>query len=313
MVFIYVVSKRKILIAVGIVILALAAILAIVSETAASVGRCVIAAVTSGTSGRLVPVYKVAREDKAVAITVDATWGDDKTLALLDLFDRHRVHVTFFVAGNWIQSFPDKVKAIAERGHEVGNHSWTHPHMSALPPEKIREEVERTQKAIALLTGVRPKLFRPPFGDYSNPVIALAEECGCRTIQWSVDSLDWKDIGAAQIRHRVMSKVHPGAVVLFHNAGKHTVEALELILGDLKAGGYTVIPVSELLLAGETYVDRNTGEQRPVRSGAPPVPGAPERDSTPVPAPAPSKPGTLPPRRSGLPRATEGGMGSWCS
>ncbi len=254
---------------------------------AAGVGRNAIAAVTSGS--RLVPVYSVARDDRVCSITVDATWGDDKTMALLDLFDRHGLKVTFFLAGHWIKSYPDKVREIAARGHELGNHSWTHPHMSALSREKIREELERTQQAIADLTGKRPTLFRPPFGDYSNTVITVARECGLQTIQWSVDSLDWKDLGAGQIHERVMKRVRPGAIILFHNAGKNSVEALDWIIRDLKTDGYATLLVSELLLAGEAYVDRSTGEQRPVQPKAP-VPGTGGRE-TPETRPAADPPG----------------------
>ena len=214
------------------------------------------------------PIYCVARDDRVCAVTVDATWGDDKTMALLDLFDRHGLKVTFFLAGHWIKSYPDKVREIASRGHELGNHSWTHPHMSALSRDKIRDELERTQQAIADLVGKRPAVFRPPFGDYSNTVITVAQECGLRTIQWSVDSLDWKDLSAAQIRERVMKRVRPGAIILFHNAGKNSVEALDWIIRDLKTDGYVMLPVSELLLDGETYIDRSTGEQRSVGQNA---------------------------------------------
>ena len=237
---------------------------------AAGVGRNAVAAVTSG--ARLVPIYSVARDDRACSITVDATWGDDQTLALLDLFDRHGLKVTFFLAGHWIKSYNDKVREIAARGHELGNHSWTHPHLSALSRERVREELERTQQAIADLVGKRPTVFRPPFGDYSNTVITVAQECGLRTIQWSVDSLDWKDLSAAQIHERVMKRVRSGAIILFHNAGKNSVEALDWIIRDLKKEGYAMLPVSELLLDGETYVDRSTGEQRPIHRRAP-VPG----------------------------------------
>jgi polysaccharide deacetylase family sporulation protein PdaB len=242
---------------------------------AAGVGRNAIAAVTSGS--RLVPIYSVSREDRVCAITVDATWGDDKTMALLDLFDKHGLKVTFFLAGHWIKSYPDKVREIASRGHELGNHSWTHPHMSALSREKIREELERTQQAIADLAGKRPAVFRPPFGDYSNTVITVAHECGLQTIQWSVDSLDWKDLGAGQIHERVMKRMRPGAIILFHNAGKNSVEALDWIIRDLKTDGYAMLPVSEMLLAGETYVDRSTGEQRSVQPRTP-VPGTGGRE-----------------------------------
>jgi polysaccharide deacetylase family sporulation protein PdaB len=239
-------------------------------------GRTVLATV----SGRLVPIYRVARDERVVSITLDATWGDDQTEALLDLLDRYGVKTTFFLAGHWIESYPDKVKLIAARGHEIGNHSWTHPHMSALSEEQIRTEIQKTQDAIAKLTGVRPTLFRPPFGDYNNRLITVAMECGCKTIQWSIDSLDWENLAAEQIHKRIMSRLHNGAIILFHNAGKNTVRALDMILRDLAAGGYRAMPVSELLLSGDYYVDRNTGEQRPAHRKTPPT--APQAEPKPL-------------------------------
>jgi polysaccharide deacetylase family sporulation protein PdaB len=239
-------------------------------------------------NARLVPVYSVAREDKAVAITVDATWGADITPQLLDLFDRHSVKVTFFLAGNWITHYPDMVKEIASRGHELGNHSWTHPNMGSLPREKIRDELSRTQNAIANLTGTTPKVFRPPFGDYSNSLITEAEALGLTTIQWSIDSLDWKNPTPREIIDRVMGRMKPGAIVLFHNAAESTPPALAQIIPALQQQGYSLVRVSELLLTGDTYIDRNSGEQRrrPARSLEPepvshegPVPYASAVDS----------------------------------
>jgi len=238
-------------------------------------------AVAAASSSRRVPVYSVAREDRSVAITVDATWGADITLELLDLFDEYSVKVTFFLAGNWITHYPDMVKEIAARGHELGNHSWTHPNMGSLPPERIREELGRTQAAIADLTGSAPRVFRPPFGDYSNSLITEASALGLSTIQWSIDSLDWKNPTPREIIDRVMGRMKPGAIVLFHNAAENTPPALAQIIPALQQQGYSLVPVSQLLLDGSTYVDRNTGEQR--RRAAPPA--TPELQSQKVPVP----------------------------
>jgi peptidoglycan/xylan/chitin deacetylase (PgdA/CDA1 family) len=119
----------------------------------------------------------------------------------------------------------------------------------------------------------------------------VAEECGLRTIQWSVDSLDWKDLSASQIHERVMKRVRPGAIILFHNAGKNSVEALDWIIRDLKTEGYAMTPVSELLLDGDTYIDRSTGEQRSVKPRMP-APGTGIRE-TPERRPATDSPGQL--------------------
>ena len=172
-------------------------------------------AIVTSSSSKLVPVYRVAREDKVVSITLDATWGDDHTLQLLDLFDKHGIKVTFFLAGNWIKSYPDMVKEISNRGHEIGNHSLTHPHMSQISTEQMKKEL-----------------------------------------------LDTENLSADDIYARVMGKFSGGDIILFHNAGKNTLEALERIITDLKAQGYQIVPVSEILLKGDTYTDKATGEQR---------------------------------------------------
>jgi|CZCA01.1.fsa_nt_gi polysaccharide deacetylase family sporulation protein PdaB len=267
MVFFHILSKWRMLLIIACVAFLSSFAVALFGNATADVGISAISAVSTG--GRLVPIYSVARDDKVVSVTVDATWGDDKTLALLDLFDKHQIKVTFFLAGHWIKSYPEMVKTIAARGHEVGNHSWTHPHMGSLSPAQIKQELELTQSALCELTGSRPTVFRPPFGEYTNSVINMAEECGCQTIQWSVDSLDWKDLTQDQIYDRVMKRVGPGSIILFHNAGKHTPEALDRIIRDLKAEGYTMIPVSELIYTTDYHIDRNTGEQRPVRVRTP--------------------------------------------
>lgn len=238
------------------------AILLLLAGAAACVSRSYSMPAQAG--GRQVPIYCVARDDRAIAVTVDATWGADRTVELLNLFDDEGIKVTFFLAGHWITEYPLMVKEIAARGHELGNHSWTHPNMGSLSEQRIIEELDRTQIAIEQLTSSRPKVFRPPFGDYSNRLITVAFQCGLNTIQWSVDSLDWKNLTADQIVDRVVTRVKPGAIILFHNAALHTPEALARIIPSLRQSGYTMVTVSDLLLQGQTYVDKNTGEQRRV-------------------------------------------------
>jgi len=221
----------------------------------------VIKAAFSSHVGRRIPVYSVDIPDKRAAVTLDATWGADKTEAILDVLDKHGVKATFFLAGYWLERYPDHVRLIASRGHEIGNHSYSHPHLNSLSIESIKAELNRCSDLIEILTGTRPVLFRPPFGEYSNRVIEAAESCGLVTIQWDVDSLDWQNLSAAAIQSRVLSKVQPGSIILFHNNGLHTVEALDLVIRELKNRGYELVPVSSLLLSGDTYVD-HTGRQR---------------------------------------------------
>lgn len=226
----------------------------------------VIRSAVSSQIGRRIPVYSVETPDQRVSVTLDATWGAKQTEDLLDVLDKHGVKATFFLAGYWIEEYPDHVKMIASRGHEIGNHTYSHPHLNSLDTDSIRKELNRCSDMIENLTGTRPNLFRPPFGEYSNKVIEAAESCGLVTIQWDVDSLDWQNLSAAAIQSRVLSRVQRGSIILFHNNGLHTVEALDVVIRELKSKGYEFVPVSSLLLNGDTYVD-HTGRQK-LRSGA---------------------------------------------
>ncbi|NPV52859.1 MAG: polysaccharide deacetylase family protein [Firmicutes bacterium] len=225
--------------------------------------------ISTAVGGRLVPIYYVATDEKKVALSLDAVWGADYTDQILDTFDKHHVKTTFFLAGFWLEKFPDRVREIAKRGHEIGNHTYSHPHLNSLSPAEIRTEVMRTHEMIEAITGRKARLFRPPFGEYSNKVIEVAKECGYETIMWSIDSLDWRDLSAGEIVDRVMGKMHNGAIVLFHNNGTHTAEALTVIIPELLRQGYKIVPISDLLLKGDYYIHPHTGEQRPIEKPKP--------------------------------------------
>lgn len=201
------------------------------------------------------PIYSVGTDEMKVAISFDAAWGNSHTRPILDILDEHGVKTTFFLVKFWAEKYPDDVKEIHSRGHEVENHSATHPDMTTIPPEKIKEEAELTGEVIEGLTGVRPRLFRPPFGAYNNCVIEGLEDLNYKVIQWSVDSLDWKELTADQIVARVVSKVEPGSIVLFHNDAGHVEEYLPRILKDLKEEGYEVVPIGQLVYKEDYYIN----------------------------------------------------------
>lgn len=215
-------------------------------------------------TNKLVPIYRVQTKEKKLAISFDACWGADKTGEILSILkDNEEVKTTFFLTGFWLEKYPDLVKKIAESGHEIGNHSFTHPHLNSLSEQQIKDEVTRTHNLIYQLTGQSPVLFRPPYGEYSNKVITTIEGMGYKVIQWDVDSLDWKTTSAQKIVQRVTSQVSPGSVVLFHNNGEHTTEAIKTIITKLKGEGYQIVPISQLIYKDNYYLDRHTGEQKP--------------------------------------------------
>ena len=169
---------------------------------------------------------------------------------------------TFFVVGDWVEKYPESVLALHEAGHEVMNHSNTHAHFNSLSAEEITADVEACNDKIEAVTGVRPTLIRCPYGEYDDHVISAIRSIGMEPIQWDVDSLDWKEISASEITQRVTEKIQNGSIVLFHNAALHTPEALPGILEYMLGQGYEVVPISQLLLTCEYYMD-HTGRQCP--------------------------------------------------
>ena len=197
---------------------------------------------------------------------VTSPWGSEDTQELIDILGRYGVRATFFVVGDWVDKYPESVKALHDAGHEVMNHSNTHAHMNQLSAQEIIADVEACNDKIEAVTGVRPTLIRPPYGEYNDQVISAIRSIGMEPIQWDVDSLDWKDLSADEIYRRVTGKVQPGSIILFHNAGQNTPQALPDILEYLLGEGYAIVPVSEILLEGEYTIDHE-GRQWPAEDG----------------------------------------------
>ncbi len=236
-------TKKEILTAMGAFLIA---------ATALSIGGATVSkAVSAATEPRDIPIYSVETKEKKVAISFDAAWGNEQTPELLDILDRYKVKATFFLVGQWVDNFPDSVKQIAEKGHDVENHSNTHAHMPELSLEGMAEEIKSCNDKIEAITGRCPSLFRPPYGDYNNDVVASVKNQGMYCIQWDVDSLDWKDLSAAEITERITSKIQSGSIVLLHNGAKNTPAALPSIIEGIRAQGYELVPISELVPEGE--------------------------------------------------------------
>ena len=138
-------------------------------------------------SNRSLPVYSVERDDKVVALSFDAAWGNEDTQTLIDIMSRYDVHTTFFVVGDWVEKYPESVKALSEAGHEVMNHSSSHAHFSSLSTEQITADIAACNDKIAAVTGAKPTLFRCPYGEYDDHVIQAVESMGMTAIQWDVE------------------------------------------------------------------------------------------------------------------------------
>lgn len=224
---------------------------------AAALGVAIAVCSVSFGQERRVPIYGVDTDKKQVAISFDAAWGDEFTEGILDILDTYDVKATFFLVDFWSKEFPEDVKMIAERGHDIGNHSTTHPDMANLSEEEIAQELNTSADTIESLTGKRPVLFRPPYGSYSDRLINTAESLGYQTIQWSVDSLDWKDISTAQIVERVSRNVKDGSIILFHNNAQHVLEYLPQVLDNLKNSGYEIVKINDLIYHENYHIDNN--------------------------------------------------------
>lgn len=219
-------------------------------------------AISASKAERKLPIYCVERDDKCVSLTFDAAWGNEDTQQLIDILAKYKVKATFFVVGEWVDKYPESVKALHDAGHEVMTHSDDHAHFAQLSTEQIAANINNSCDKIEAVTGVRPTLFRCPYGEYNDNVIETLSSMGMYTIQWDVDSLDWKDLSALDIKDRVCKAVKSGSIVLFHNAAKHTPEALPSIIEHLLGNGYKIVPVSEILLEGEYEMD-HTGKMCP--------------------------------------------------
>ena len=208
------------------------------------------------------PIYSVETVEKKLAISFDAAWGDEFTLEILNILDKYDVKSTFFLVGFWAEKYPDHVKEIYNRGHDIGNHSTNHPYMSKIAEEQVLKELNDTGNKIKEIIGEKPILFRPPFGDYNDRLINICRENDYYVIQWDVDSLDWKELGVQPVVDRVTRNVKDGSIVLFDNNAKYILEYLPIIIERLQNEGYEIVPISQLIYKENFHMD-NTGRQIP--------------------------------------------------
>ncbi len=248
-----IINKRTLMIISSAVLIILAAVIVIVTSAVAS---------PASASAKQLPIYCTQKDSKVASLSFDAAWGNEDTQQLIDILKKYNVKATFFVVGSWVDKYPESVKALASAGHEVMNHSDSHPHMTQISRDEMISQIKNCNDKIEKITAKRPILFRAPYGDYDNSVLEAVKSQGMYCIQWDVDSLDWKDKTADEIVERVTSKVQPGSICLFHNAAKNTPEALPRLIEKLQSDGYTLKPISELIYK-ENYTINVEGRQIP--------------------------------------------------
>ncbi|MWC28247.1 polysaccharide deacetylase family sporulation protein PdaB [Paenibacillus sp. MMS18-CY102] len=204
-------------------------------------------------------IYSIPTEKKVIALTFDISWGDKRAEPILDILKEKNIkNVTFFISSMWSQSHPEIVKKIVDAGYEIGSHGHKHDDYSTLSDEEIRTQIRMADNIISGLTGKSPSLIRLPNGDFDKRVLRIAEELNYKVIQWDTDSRDWLNIGTSNIIDRVVSRAHPGDIVLMHasDSSKQTHEALPAIIDQLKAKGYEFVTVSQMI--GQTEIQGKT-------------------------------------------------------
>ena len=225
----------------------------------------VVAAVASVTvlakADRKLPIYSVGTDEKKIAISFDAAWGNDDTEKLISILRQYNVPATFFIVGGWVDKYPQSVKQLSDAGHSIQNHSNTHPYMTKISTEQIITELKTCNEKIAKITGKTPALHRFPYGDYNNKTVSAVESIDMFPIQWDVDSKDWMESATVDtIINNVLSKVKNGSIILFHNDAKYTPDALPTILERLIAQGYTFVFIEDLIYKDNFTID-HTGMQ----------------------------------------------------
>ncbi|HEX7055671.1 MAG TPA: polysaccharide deacetylase family sporulation protein PdaB [Bacilli bacterium] len=195
-------------------------------------------------------IYSVQTSKKVIALTFDISWGENRLEPILNILKQKGVtNATFFLSSPWSKTHPELVKKIVDGGFEIGSHGHKFAHYSTLEDSEIRRQIATAHQILTEMTGRPPKLLRLPNGDFDKRVLRIAGELGYTVIQWDTDSLDWMNIGADNIVNRVVTKAHPGDIVLMHasDSCKQTHIALPVIIDKLREKGYEFVTVSQLI------------------------------------------------------------------
>ncbi len=219
-----------------------------------------------------------------IAMTFDDGPSAKLTPELLDILAQHHIHATFFVIGKNVVDHPEILQRAVREGHEIGNHSWSHPAFGKMRDESVRAELQKTDDAIRAAIGTRPVLMRPPYGSITaRQKHWINAEFGYRIILWDVDPLDWKRPGPTVVTSRIVRETRPGSIILSHDIHPGTIKAMPVAFDQLQAKGFKFVTVSELIAMGKPMASKQAGEE-----GAPPSPspgGSPAATPAPVAAP----------------------------
>lgn len=188
---------------------------------------------------------------------MNCAWSAEDIDIILEVLKNNNVQITFFMVGEWVDKNPEAVRKIYEAGHEIGNHSNTHPHVNNLTYEQNLEEIEKCSQKIEQITGAKPTLYRAPYGEYNETVIKTAFENGYYPIQWNRDTLDYQALTGEQMWKRIGEKLQSGDIILSHNGTAHTADSLDMLIKNIKQKGYEIVKVSDLIYKENYTIDGN--------------------------------------------------------
>lgn len=230
-------------------------------------------------------------EGPYIAITFDDGPHGTNTPRLLDMLKQRKLRATFFMVGQCVAEYPAIVKRMVAEGHEVANHSWSHPQLSSMTEASVREQLQKTHDAIIAACGVAPKTMRPPFGAFTARQRAWSHgEWGYRCILWDVDPLDWKVRNAEHVKNEILKRAVPGSIILAHDIHKTTIDAMPETLDGLLAKGFKFATVTELLAMDKPLPPKPKATPAPKADPAEAAPEEPAAAPLAVPAPKPKQP-----------------------
>ena len=245
--FTYTTSRKKLLRTVIIVLAALAG--------AGLIITAIMSSLKVSAASRKLPIYSVDRGDNKIALTFDCAWGNSNTDLLLQLLKEADAKATFFVTGEFCDKYPEDVRKMYNAGHEIANHSDTHPHVEGININVLIEDTRECSRKIKMITGEEPTLYRAPYGEYDDNVISTVEGMGLKIIQWSVDSIDWQEPDPDTIIERVTNGTVSGSILLFHNDLENTAQALPQLLTALRQKGFIFSRVSDMIYYDSYHID----------------------------------------------------------
>jgi probable sporulation protein (polysaccharide deacetylase family) len=195
------------------------------------------------------PIYQAETDKKVMAFTCNVAWGNEYIPKMLEIFEENGVKITFFIEGRWAEKNPDLLRLIHSKGHEIGNHGYSHAHHSSLSFDENVDEIKKAEEIIKNIIGVKTELFAPPYGEYGKQTLKAVNALNYKLVMWSIDTIDWKKPGTKYIVDKVIKYAGNGKIVLMHPT-EDTITALPTIIKNLHQKGYKITTVSDLISEG---------------------------------------------------------------